>query len=101
MYLWLRPGRSEHGDDKELEMATEQDRQEERDRMGNDPLETPPTEELEDENPLESPAPSADDEPVRDSPEERASISMETERNVAKSTEGQTVGGTEKTPETE
>ena len=77
-------------------MATEEDRQEERDRLGNDPLETPPTEELEEENPLESPA-AADDEPVRDSPEERASTSMETERNVAKSTEGQTVGGTDKT----
>ena len=78
-------------------MATEEDRQDERDRTGNDPLEAPPAEELEEENPLEAPGQPTDDGPARDSPEERASTSMEPERNVAKSTEGQTVGGTDKT----
>ena len=82
-------------------MATEQDRQEERDRMGNDPVHIP-TEELEEENPVEGPAPSApedDAEHERESSQERASSSTEPERQVAKSTEGQTVGGTEKTPD--
>jgi hypothetical protein len=40
-------------------VTTEQDRQEERDRLGNDPS-APPTEQLEDENPLESPAEAED-----------------------------------------
>jgi hypothetical protein len=81
-------------------MATEEDRQDERDRMGNDPLHAPPATELVEEKPVESPAQPAerDAEPQRDSPEERASISMESERNVAKSAEGLTVGGTEKKP---
>jgi hypothetical protein len=43
-------------------MATEEDRQEQRDRLGNDPLETPPLEQLEEENPTESPA--SDSEPA-------------------------------------
>lgn len=34
-----------------------------------------------------------------DSPEQRASTSMEPGSQIAKSTEGQTIGGTEKTPE--
>ena len=83
-------------------MATEQDRQEERDRMGNDPVHAL-SEELEEENPVESPAqpsaPEDDAEHERESSQERASSSMEPERQVAKSTEGQTVGGTEKTPD--
>jgi hypothetical protein len=37
-------------------MATEEDRQEERDRLGSDPVEAPTDEVLEDENPVESPA---------------------------------------------
>lgn len=46
-------------------MATEEDRQEERDRLGNDPLRKPePTDEqLREENPLESPATPASDDP--------------------------------------
>lgn len=82
-------------------MATESDRQEERGRLGNDPLEAPPAEQLEEENPVESPAADeeADAEPEHDSPEERASMSMETGGQVAKSTEGLTVGGTDKTPD--
>ena len=82
-------------------MATESDRQEERDRLDNDPLEAPPAEQLEEENPVESPAADeeADAEPEHDSPEERASMSMETGGQVAKSTEGLTVGGTDKTPD--
>ena len=82
-------------------MATEQDRQEERDRLGHDPLHAPPAEELEEENPVESPAlPSEDDaEPEHDSPQERASMSMQSGGQIAKSTEGLTVGGTEKTPD--
>lgn len=82
-------------------MATEEDRQEERDRLGNDPLQAPPAETLEEENPVESPAKPPEDEEAEhehDSPEERAASSMESARNVAKSTEGLTVGGTEKTP---
>jgi hypothetical protein len=44
-------------------MATEQDRQEERDRAGNDPIQAPPAEELEEENPVDSHAnPEVDDE---------------------------------------
>jgi hypothetical protein len=83
-------------------MATEEDRQEERGRLGNDPWEAPPAEQLEEENPVESPAADQDDdtEPAEhDSPQERASMSMETGGQVAKSTEGQTVGGTDKTPD--
>lgn len=82
-------------------MATESDRPEERGRLGNDPLEAPPAEQLEEENPVESPAADeeADAEPEHDSPEERASMSMETGGQVAKSTEGLTVGGTDKTPD--
>ena len=81
-------------------MATEEDRQGERDRLGNDPLQAPPAEELEEENPLESPAADQEGEAEleHDSPQERASMSMETPGQVAKSTEGLTVGGTDKTP---
>ena len=42
---------------EEATVATEEDRQEERDRLGTDPsAPTPSTEQLEEENPLESPA---------------------------------------------
>jgi hypothetical protein len=82
-------------------MATEEDRQDERDRMGNEPLH-PPAEELEEENPAESPAQAGERqdhaEHAREASQERAASSTERERPVAKSTEGQTVGGTEKTP---
>ena len=82
-------------------MATEEDRQEERDRLGNDPLQAPLAEQLEEENPVESPAANqaADPKPQHDSPQERASMSRETGGQVATSTEGLTVGGTEKTPD--
>jgi hypothetical protein len=82
-------------------MATEQDRQDERDRMGNDPLHRP-AEKLEEENPVESPAWQGerqdDAEQEREASQERASSSTEPAGRVAKSTEGQTIGGTEKTP---
>ena len=79
-------------------MATEKDRQKERDRLGSDPLQAPPAEELDEENPVESPAADQDDDaqPKRESDQQRASSSMEPGRRVAKSTEGLTVGGTEK-----
>ena len=82
-------------------MATEHDSDEERERLGTDPLEPPSAEQLEEESPVESPATDqeGDAEPEDDSPQERASMSMETGGQVAKSTEGQTVGGTDKTPD--
>ena len=82
-------------------MATEQDRRDERDRLGSDPMHAPPEEQLEEENPVESPATDEEGErvPHRDSPEERASTTMEPSGRIAKSTEGQTVAGTEKTPD--
>jgi hypothetical protein len=78
-------------------MATEEDRQEERDRMDNDPIQAPPAEALDEENPVDSPAEpgSADDEPH---PEERAATSMEFPSNVTRSTQDLTVGGSEKEP---
>ena len=82
-------------------MATEEDRDEEREQLGNDPLEPPSAEQLEEENPVESPAADQEGaaEPEHDSPQERASMSMETGGQVARSTEGQTIGGTDKTPD--
>ena len=78
-------------------MATEEDRQEERDRMDNDPFQAPPAEALEEENPVHSPAEPgpADDEPRA---EERAATSMEFPSNVTRSTQDLTVGGCEKEP---
>ena len=77
-------------------MSTEEDRKEERDRLGNDPLETPPLEQLEEENPTESPASDCEaDGADREKDQERASSSMEPPRSVGKSTEGLTVGGSE------
>jgi len=73
---------------------TEEDRQEERDRTGNDPVH-PPSEELEEENPVGSPAQPEprQGEPAqeRESAKQRASASssMEPKRQVGKSTEGQ------------
>ena len=81
-------------------MATEEDRQEERDRLGNDPLEAPPAEELNEDNPTESPAPDPGDEGVnRETDQRRASSSAEPPRSVGKSTEGLTVGGSDKPPD--
>ncbi len=78
-------------------MATEEDRQEERDRLDNDPIQAPPAEALDEENPVDSPAEPgpADDEPRA---EERAAISMEFPSNVTRSTQDLTVGGSEKEP---
>ena len=81
-------------------MATEEDRQEERDRLGNDPLETPPVEELEEENPTKSPASDSEaDGGEREKDRERASSSTESRRSVGKSTEGLTIAGSENRPD--
>ena len=78
-------------------MATEEDRQEERDRTDNDPLHARPAEALDEENPVHSPAEPgpADDEPRA---EARAATSMEFPSNVRRSTRDRTVGGSEKEP---
>ena len=78
-------------------MATENDRQEERDRMGNDPLKAPPAEELDEENPINSPAEPEPDAEEPGSHEERAATSMEPPTTGARSTEGLMIGGSEKT----
>ena len=81
-------------------MATEEDRQEERDRLGNDPLEAPPAEELKEENPTESPASDSGGEGGdRETDQRRASSNAEPPRSVGKSTEGLTVGGSENRPD--
>jgi hypothetical protein len=94
-------------------MATEEDRQDERDRLGSDPLEAPPAdqpgsdpleappaEQLEEENPTESPASDSGDQAGGgEDDEKRASSSAEPPRSVGKSTEGLTVGGSEKQPD--
>ena len=61
---------------------------------------SPSTEELEAENPVESPPQPHEREgdPQRGTAQERASYSTESERHATKSTEGLTVGGEEKTP---
>jgi hypothetical protein len=80
-------------------MATEEDRQEERDRLGNDPLEAPPAEQLEEENPTESPASDSGDEAGdQENDNERAASSAEPPLSAGKSTEGLTVGGSENRP---
>jgi hypothetical protein len=81
-------------------MATEEDRQDERDRLGNNPVEAPPAEQLEEENPTESPAAdSADQAASQEEDNERAASSAEGPRPVPKSTEGLTIGGSEKRPD--
>jgi hypothetical protein len=81
-------------------MASEGDRQEQRDRLGNDPLETPPLDQLEEENPTESPASDSEaDGGDREKDRERASSSMEPPRSVGKSTEDLTVAGSENRPD--
>ena len=58
--------------------------------------EEPSADQLEEENPVESPAnPQPDD---TEQPEEEAATSFEPPRQVAKSTEDLTVGGTTKEP---
>jgi hypothetical protein len=79
-------------------MATEEDRQEERDRLGSDPLEAPPVERLEEESPTESPADSEDVAGDQENDQARASSSAEPPRPVGKSTEGLTIGGSERQP---
>ena len=81
-------------------MAPEHDRQEEeRDGVGNRPPQAPPAEQLE-ENPAHRPAQMEEGEiqSDRETSRERASTSMESPTLKTKSTEGITVGGTEKTP---
>ena len=81
-------------------MATDEHRQEKRDRLGNDPQEAPPAEQLEEENPTESPASdSGADGGDRGKDKERASSSTEPPRSVGTSTEGLTVGGSENRPD--
>ena len=80
-------------------MATEEDRQEERDRLGHDPLEAPPAEQLEEENPTDSPnTDSEDGTGDQENDQARASSSLEPPRPVGKSTEGLTIGGSRKQP---
>lgn len=81
-------------------MGAEEPREQELDRLGNEPLRAPPAEQLEEENPVESPARTEEGKTrtERDSVRERAASSMEPARPTAKSTEGLTVGGTEKAP---
>jgi hypothetical protein len=79
-------------------MATEEDRQEERDRLDNDPFDALPVDQLEEENPTESPAAERETAHEHDD-EERASSSEEPPRPVGNSTEGLTIGGTDKQPD--
>ena len=61
---------------------------------------SPSTEELEAENPVESPAQPNErqGDAQRGTAQERASYSTDSERQATKSTEGLTIGGEEKTP---
>ena len=81
-------------------MAAEHDREDEHNGLHDHPLQVPPAEELEEENPSRSPAQPAESEPQadRDAAAERASTSNDSPSQTTKSTEGLTVGGTEKTP---
>jgi hypothetical protein len=81
-------------------MAAEHNRQDEHNGLDDHPLQTPPAEELEEENPTRSPAQPAESEPQtdRDAAAEHASTSNDSPNQTTKSTEGLTVGGTEKTP---
>ena len=81
-------------------MASEHDRQAESDGLGNEPREARAPEQLEEENPTQSPARPAEGETQtdRDAAREGASTSMDSPSQTTKSTEGLTVGGTEKTP---
>jgi hypothetical protein len=82
-----------------MTMALEDDRQDAPHGLGNEPLQAPPAEQLEEENPTQSPAQPAEGETEtdRDAARKRASTSMDSLSQPTKSTEGLTVGGTEKT----
>ena len=58
----------------------------------------PPPTQLEEENPVESPAQPAADDVEPDTARERASTTASPEHQAGESTEGLTVGGTEKSP---
>jgi hypothetical protein len=80
-------------------MAVEDDGQEAPDRLATEPLRAPPAEQLEEENPTESPAQSEEETQTdQDAARERASISMDSPSQLTKSTQGLTVGGTQKSP---
>ena len=81
-------------------MAAEHNRQDEHNGLDDHPLQTPLAEQLEEENPTQSPAQPAESEPQtdRDAAAERASTSNVPPSQTTKSTEGLTVGGTEKQP---
>ena len=80
-------------------MAVEDDGQEAPDRLATEPLRAPPAEQLEEENPTESLAQSEEETQTdQDAARERASISMDSPSQLTKSTQGLTVGGTQKTP---
>jgi hypothetical protein len=76
------------------------DREHERDGLDEGSLQAPPVEELEEENPTQSPTQPAEGEMPTDpdAARERASTSMDSPSQETKSTEDLTVGGTEKTP---
>ena len=80
-------------------MAVEDDGQGAPDRLATEPLRAPPAEQLEEENPTESLAQSEEETQTdQDAARERASISMDSPSQLTKSTQGLTVGGTQKTP---
>ena len=79
-------------------MASERDAQEKREGVGNRPPQTPPPEQQEEENASPAQAEEGGTRTDREASRERASTSMESPTLTTKSTEGITVGGTEKTP---
>ena len=80
-------------------MASERDAQEKREGVSNRPPQTPPPEQLEEESASPAQAEEGGTRTDREASRERASTSMESPPTLTtKSTEGITVGGTEKTP---
>ena len=77
---------------------TTEERREERERSGNDAY-AATEEQLEEENPTESPAPDSEADAEHERDEARAASSSEPPRPVGKSTEGLTVGGSAKQPD--
>ena len=79
-------------------MATEDDRQEERDRMGNDPFDGA-SGELQEENTVERPSDRSDESEDDLEAEHQASTSTERPSNVTRSTEDLTIGENKKQPQ--
>jgi hypothetical protein len=82
-----------------MTMEVEREGQETPDGPATEPVKAPPAEQLEEENPTESPAQSEEETQTdQDAARERASISMDSPSQLTKSTQGLTVGGTQKSP---